>query len=231
MLAPVLSNKFDTVIAGAAAVTAGNQVLAGYAKQHNSNTGLLPTVVDTLRYLPARAGRNAIFTVGWIGSPTTAVYLSELIEPLTDLAKEGAVRLVVIGGKAPAIPGVTVIELPWSEASEIELINSFDVGVMPLPDDDWARGKCAFKLIQYMACAVPVIASRVGANVDVVDAECGFLASNVQEWLAALRFLRDRQDRREKMGEAGRERIVQHYSLERNLPVLAEVIHKVVQHN
>lgn len=231
LLAPVLSNKFDTVIAGAAAVTAGNQVLAGYAKQHNSNTGLLPTVVDTLRYLPARAGRNAIFTVGWIGSPSTAVYLSELIEPLTDLAKEGAVRLVVIGGKAPAIPGVTVIELPWSEASEIELINSFDVGVMPLPDDDWARGKCAFKLIQYMACAVPVIASRVGANVDVVDAECGFLASNVQEWLAALRFLRDRQDRREKMGEAGRERIVQHYSLERNLPVLAEVIHKVVQHN
>lgn len=231
MLAHVLSNKFDTVIAGAAAVTAGNHVLAGYAKQHNANTGLLPTVVDTLRYLPARTGRNDMFTVGWVGSPSTAVYLSELIEPLTALAKEGAVRLVVIGGKAPVIPGVTVVELPWSEASEIELINSFDVGVMPLPDDDWARGKCAFKLIQYMACAVPVIASRVGANVDVVDAECGFLASNAHEWLEALRLLRDRQDQCEQMGEAGRERIVQHYSLERNLPVLAKVIHKVVQQN
>jgi len=231
MLAPVLSNKFDTVIAGAAAVTAGNHVLAGYAKQHNANTGLLPTVVDTLRYLPARTSRNDMFTVGWIGSPSTAVYLSELIEPLSALAKQGAVRLVVIGGKAPVIPGVMVVELPWSEESEIALINSFDVGVMPLPDDDWARGKCAFKLIQYMACAVPVIASRVGANVDVVDAKCGFLASNAHEWLEALRLLRDRQDRCEQMGEAGRERIVQHYSLERNLPVLAEVIHKVVQHN
>ena len=231
MLAPVLSNKFDTVIAGAAAVTAGNNVLAGYAKLHNVNTGFLPTVVDTLRYLPARTDRKDMFTVGWIGSPSTAVYLSELIAPLTALAKEGAVRLVVIGGKAPFIPGVTVVELPWSEASEIELINFFDVGVMPLPDDDWARGKCAFKLIQYMACAVPVVASRVGANIDVVDAECGLLASNAHEWLAALRFLRDRQDLCKQMGEAGRERVVQHYSLERNLPVLAEVIHKVVQHN
>ena len=88
---------------------------------------------------------------------------------------------IVIGGKAPRIPGVAVEEIAWNEADEVAQLNGFDVGVMPLPDDDWARGKCAFKLIQYMACGVPVIASRVGANIDVVTADCGVLVSSAQK--------------------------------------------------
>ncbi|MDP1872164.1 MAG: glycosyltransferase family 4 protein [Gallionella sp.] len=228
---PVLANKFDRVIAGASAVTAGNHVLDQYAQQFNTNTNYLPTVVDTTRYVPKCVSRNDIFTVGWIGSPSTSTYLTELIEPLSVLGQEGAVRFVVIGGKAPAIHGVNVVEVAWAELTEIDLINTFDVGVMPLPDDDWARGKCAFKLIQYMACGVPVIASPVGANIDVVNGECGFLAATSNEWVDALRLLRDHPGKRTDMGDAGRERVVKNYSLEHNLPVLANVIRKVAGKN
>ena len=225
---PLLGNKFDKVIAGAAAVTVGNTgALMSIARQYNENTYYLPTVVDTVRHLPVRSGRNDMFTVGWIGSFSTVPYLAELVGPLSVLGKEGPVRFVVIGGKAPVIPNVTVVEINWQEQTEVELINSFDVGVMPLPDDDWSRGKCAFKLIQYMACAVPVIASHVGANIAVVNDECGLLASTPNDWVAGLRMLRDQPEKRTEMGQAGRERVVQHYSLHRNLPLLEMVIREV----
>ena len=225
---PLLGRKFETVMAGAAAVTAGNYGLAQYTKQYNANTYYLPTVVDTGRYLPRPSSRNnKVFTVGWIGSPSTAPYLSELVAPLSVIGQEGPVQFVVIGGKAPAVPNVMVVEVEWHENTEVELINLFDAGVMPLPNNDWARGKCAFKLIQYMACAVPVIASPVGANSDVVNGECGLLAATPQEWVNALRLLRDQPVKRAEMGHAGRERVVQHYSLHRNLPVLASVIREI----
>jgi glycosyltransferase involved in cell wall biosynthesis len=226
MASPILGTKFDTFMAGASAVTAGNHILDGYAKQYNANTYYLPTVVDANRYVPEKANRgSSVFTVGWIGSPSTAVYLGGLVAPLAALGLEGAVRLMVIGGVAPKIPNVTVIELEWNETTELDLINSFDVGVMPLPDDEWARGKCAFKLIQYMACAVPVIASPVGANVDVVTSECGLLAASEQEWLDALRLLRDQPRMRAHAGMAARQRVIEHYSLEKNVPVLGAVLH------
>lgn len=223
-LRPVLGRKFDVVMREAATVTAGNSTLVDYSRALNPSTTLLPTVVDTERYCPAPHQRSSTFTVGWIGSPSTAPYLADLVEPLRQLGTEGSVRLVVIGGKAPFIPGIEVAEVNWSEGTEIALINGFDVGVMPLPDDEWARGKCAFKLIQYMACAIPVIGSPVGANNDVVGHDCGFLASTVTEWLQALRQLRDSPGLASDMGQAARERVVQHYSLHRNLPLLAQVI-------
>jgi glycosyltransferase involved in cell wall biosynthesis len=223
----LLGGKFDALINGAAAVTAGSNTLAGYARKHNPVVTQLPTVVDTTRYVPARAGKSEVFTVGWIGSPSTSTYLPELVEPLSCLGAEAPLNFVVIGGKAPAIPNVHVVELPWSEQMEVDLLNTFDVGVMPLPDDEWARGKCAFKLIQYMACALPVVASPVGANSDVVTPECGLLARTSQEWELALRTLRDHQAMRARMGEAGRQRVVEHYSLEIALPRLASLIHQV----
>lgn len=226
---PLLGNKFDTVIKGAAAVTAGNHVLAQYARRYNAATDYLPTVVDANRYLPQLVSRSShVFTVGWIGSPSTMPYLSALVAPLSAIGQEGSVRFIVIGGRAPDIPNVTVVEVEWTENTEVDLINSFDVGVMPLPNDDWARGKCAFKLIQYMACAVPVIASPVGANADVVSDECGLLAATQQEWTDALRVMRDQPIKRTVMGQAGRERVVKHYSLEQNLPKLAKIIHETV---
>lgn len=225
MARPFLGRKFDTVMAGASAVTAGNHMLAKYAKQFNVNTEYLPTVVDTGRYCPKPARRGGpVFTLGWIGSPSTAPYLTELVAPLSIIGQEGPLRLVVIGGSAPSIPNVDVMEVDWNENTEVDLINSFDVGLMPLPDEDWARGKCAFKLIQYMACAVPVVGSSVGANRDVINSHCGLVASTQQEWVESLRMLRDQPERRVEMGIAGRERVLQHYSLHQKLLVLANVI-------
>lgn len=223
-LAPLLGDKCDRVVAGAAAVTAGSPVLAAYARQLNPRTTLVPTVVDTTRYVPDPARRGGVFTVGWVGSPSTAKYLAEVVNPLERLGREGPVRLVVVGGAAPAVPGVEVVALPWDEATEVALINSFDVGIMPLTDDPWSRGKCAFKLIQYMACAVPVVASPVGANSTVVTPACGVLAETADAWLEGLRLLRDRRTLRGQMGDAGRERVMAGYSLQAALPVMAEVL-------
>lgn len=231
LLQPLLGKKVQQIIAGASAVTAGNKRLLGYAKTVNNNSFLLPTVVDIKRYRPERQTSliSSTFTVGWIGSPSTASYLAAVVHPLAVLGFEGSVRIIVVGGAAPVIPHVEVIEKKWQEDTEIALINSFDVGIMPLIDDEWARGKCAFKLIQYMACGVPVVASRVGANVDVVQPDCGMLVSNEDEWIDALRKMRDHPRLRQQMGSAGRKYIKEHYSLDRNTPQLAEILYDVVQ--
>jgi glycosyltransferase involved in cell wall biosynthesis len=222
----LLKDKFAPVLSRAAAVLAGNHYLADYANQLNSATTFLPTVVDTDRYVLA-SERDDIFTVGWIGSPSTSVYLSALASPLAQLGREGPVRFIIVGGRCEPIDGVEVVNLPWDEATEVRLINTFDVGVMPLFDDEWARGKCALKLIQYMACGVPVIASPVGANLDVINDSCGLLASDADAWLVGLRRLRDDRALRRGMGVAGRQRVEQFYSLRTALPVMSNAIKTV----
>jgi len=225
---PLLGAKFDRLMAAAVGVTAGNAWLADYARRFNSNVTLLPSVVDTDQFVPAiptRPGRLAEpFTVGWIGSPSTVSYLLLLLDPLQQLAREVPMRLVVVGGHAPPMAGVEVIEHPWSMEHEITLIQQFDVGVMPLPDTPWTRGKCAFKLIQCMACGIPVVASNVGANVDAVPPGCGFLASSSDEWLRAFRKLAADPELRLRYGAAGRRWVEERYSLHSALPVLTDTI-------
>jgi glycosyltransferase involved in cell wall biosynthesis len=230
LLQPLLGAKADRLMSAAVAVTAGNTALAAHARRFNSNVVVLPSVVDTDQYRPAStppAERSAVpFTVGWIGSPSTAPYLQLLVDPLLQLARERSVRLVVVGGPAPAISGVEVIEQTWSLEQEVPLIQQFDVGVMPLPDTPWARGKCAYKLIQCMACGIPVVASRVGANVDAVPSGCGILAELPEQWLAAFRRLAADPQLRQRMGQAARHWVEQHYSLRSTLPVLTDVIQR-----
>ena len=121
------------------------------------------------------------------------------------------------------------MQLEWKEEKEVSYINTFDVGVMPLIDDEWARGKCAFKLIQYMACGIPVIASRVGANNDVVQSDRGILVSHNSEWIKALRKMRDNPILRQRMGKASRRCVENNYSLQHNLPFLAQILNNVVK--
>ena len=232
LLQPLLGAKADRLMSSAVAVTAGNIGLAVHARRFNSNVTVLPSVVDTDQFRPAapppaeRSGGP--FTVGWIGSPSTAPYLHLLVEPLQQLARERLVRLLVVGGPAPAIAGVEVIEQPWNLEQEVPLIQQFDVGVMPLPDTPWTRGKCAYKLIQCMACSIPVVASRVGANVEAVPPECGLLAESPSEWLAAFRQLAADPALRARLGAAGRRWVEQRYSLRSALPVFTEVIKRAV---
>jgi glycosyltransferase involved in cell wall biosynthesis len=230
VLQPLLGTKADRLMAAAVAITAGNAGLATYARRCNSSVAVLPSVVDTDQFRPAVPApdedSSKPFTVGWIGSPSTAPYLQLLMKPLQQLARERSVRLVVVGGPAPAIAGVEVIEQPWSLEHEVPLIQQFDVGVMPLPDTPWARGKCAYKLIQCMACGIPVVASRVGANVEVVSPECGLLADSSEQWLAAFRRLAADPSLRQCMGRAARQWVEQHYSLRSALPVLTDLIQR-----
>lgn len=249
LLQPLFGSKIDRLMARSASITAGNKHLAAYARRFNSRVTLLPSVVDTERYQPlatatgesnspaqsptaadnTAAEPDAPFTVGWIGSPSTAPYLRVLVEPLQRLARERPLRLLVVGGSAPVIAGVQVIEQPWSLADEVQQIQRFDVGVMPLPDTAWTRGKCAYKLIQCLACGVPVVASPVGANLDVVTPACGVLAGSASEWLSAFRELAAKPLLRAQLGTAGRRWVEARYSLRSALPILEGVIREVAE--
>ena len=232
LLQPLLGAKADRLMASSVANTVGNRWLAAHARRFNRNVILLPSVIDTDQFrpeAPPSADRpGAPFTVGWIGSPSTAPYLELLIEPLQQLARELPVRLIVVGGTAPVIEDVEVTEQSWSLEHEVTLIQQFDVGVMPLPDTPWTRGKCAYKLIQCMACGIPVVASRVGANVEAVPPECGLLVDSSDQWLAAFHCLAADPELRHRMGAAACQWVKQCYSLRSALPVLTGVIQRLV---
>jgi len=225
-------HRIDRVMAGARLVVAGNSYLAQRAAAAAAPwVELLPTVVDMERYvasedrlLPVRDGKPRIV---WIGSPSTARYLDLLAEPLAALAKERPFALRVIGGGSLLMPGVDVEVQPWSIDTEAESIAGCDVGVMPLIDSPWEQGKCAYKLIQYMACGLPTVASPVGANREVVvEGETGLLAATPEEWVRSLRLLLGDLDLRQRLGVAGKKRVEAHYSLQCAAPRLVGMLQK-----
>lgn len=234
----LLSDKLERVMAAAAAVTAGNRMLADHARQAGAKrVEILPTVVDVDRYPTIRPAAtnnddddDGPPVAGWIGTPATAGYLRAVAEPLNRLVGDGRLRLRVVGATADALPGLNAEFLPWSEATETQTVASFDIGLMPLPDTPWERGKCAYKLIQCMACAKPVIASPVGANCDVVtDGENGFLATTPEEWAAALERLAGAPALRRRMGEAGRAKVEKSFSLQTAAPRLIDLLRAAAQ--
>lgn len=227
-LKPFLGSKFKRIIKNAAIVTAGNKNLLKFAKKYNKNVILLPSVVDTEKYRDLMIAENNVFTLGWIGSPSTAIYLEQIKKPLTSLGKILPIRFLVIGAEAPAIQNIQVESIPWSLNEEVSLINQFDVGLMPLIDDEWSRGKCAYKLIQCMACGVCVIASPVGSNKDVVKDNCGLLAHNDDDWYDAILKLAKNPILRKNLGQASKEHIALNYSLKVNSLIFVEAIGKAL---
>lgn len=211
-----LGNKIKKIMGSAALVIAGNDYLADYARSAAARRiEILPTVVDTDRYLPVETRPpDQEFVIGWIGSPSTAKYL-ELVEgPLRQLSENNNVRLVTVGVNSPDFSGVKMTSRQWSEQSEVEEIQAFDIGIMPLADSPWERGKCGYKLIQYMACGVPVVASPVGVNRQIVDHGVnGFLASTPDEWLQAFSTMIADRQLAARMGAAARCKAVESYSL------------------
>jgi glycosyltransferase involved in cell wall biosynthesis len=233
LLSPLLSGKFESTIASARLVHAGNHYLYEYASRYSQNVIVLPSVVNTQIFRPNDSSPISLvcekINIGWIGSPSTAAYLKLILEPLRLLALERPVKLIVIGAKAPDIPGVETVQHPWSLATEVALIQSFHVGVMPLPDTPWTRGKCAYKLIQYMSCGVPVVASPVGANTKLVAAAGNFLANSTHDWLEAFRVLASSPALRSQLGAEARRHVVDNFSLSVTLPVMASSIRNITE--
>lgn len=223
----LLGRKIDGVMAASAVVLAGNDYLAERARAAGAQrVEIVPTVVDIDAYrhdpVPSPDGRTRI---GWIGTPMTwARYGKPMVPLLQDvLARNGAV-FRAIGAGAPERPIGSFEFVAWSEAREIELIQGIDIGIMPLEDSPFARGKCGYKLIQYMACGLPVVASPVGVNSKIViDGENGFLASTEAEWCEAIDRLLSDPVLRRRMGEAGRAKVEAEYSIQVFGPKVATI--------
>lgn len=215
--------KLRRLVAEARLVIVGNAELARFAGPIARAVAIVPTVVDTER-MPVRLGPGARerLVIGWIGLPYNLSALERLAGPLARLAREVPIEVCVISSAAPRLPGVPVRLVRWTAEREGSLLADLDIGVMPLPDDAWSRGKCGLKLLQYMAAGVPAVASPVGVNRDiVVDGENGRLASTDDEWLDALRHLARSPIERARLGRAGRRTVETRYSLAVWLPRLA----------
>ncbi len=222
----LLGGKLKPLLRAAAACSCGNAYLQAYAARFCANHPVIPTVVDTSRYLPLEAREpNAPPVLGWIGSPSTWQYVESLVPTLLPILEKHGARFRVVGAghRAEGIAGIEAVA--WSEAEEIAQVQAMDIGIMPLPDEAWARGKCGYKLIQYMACGLPVITSPVGVNRDIVeDGVNGILATTAAEWTAALDRLLGDAALRQRMGGRGRERVVERYSLASQEPRVLALI-------
>lgn len=212
----LLGDKIDHLMRRARLVTVGNDYLGARARRAGARrVELLPSVIDLTRYTtaaPEPAARP--LTIVWIGSPSTRPYLDLVAEPLRRVAARHPLRLHVIGAQAPQWEGVDTVSVPWSESTEVAAIAAGDIGIMPLHDTPWERGKCSFKLIQYMACGLPVIGSAVGANLHVVSEQEGFLVRDAHEWESALLALADSAALRQTLGRHGRQRVEQRFTVQ-----------------
>lgn len=213
-----LGNKIDSVMRCANVVIAGNEYIANRAWTAGAKrVEVIPTVVDTEKYIPIffkHLHRDGIPVIGWIGSPATEKYLEDLLPVFEKLKCQRPLKIRAVGASARRFDGTIVEVIPWQEETEIAAIQSFDIGIMPLPDAPWERGKCGYKLIQYMACGLPVVASPVGVNCQLVRCgENGFLATTLDEWFESLSRLIDNPSLRWQMGQSGRQQVECQYSL------------------
>lgn len=227
----ILACKHERAMRCAALVTAGNPTLAERAERAGAQSvRIVPTVVDLDDY-PMVAGRSPDGPpqVCWIGQRSTAEFLVPYRELFASLAAQDLMRFTAIGIDATRL-GLPMASVPWSQPSEAAAIARCDIGIMPLADGPFERAKCGYKLIQYMACGLPVIASPVGVNRDIVaHGVNGFLAETQDEWRQALTRLAADRGLRERMGAAGRESVERLYSLQRAGPLVAELLRAVAE--
>jgi glycosyltransferase involved in cell wall biosynthesis len=220
--------KTATICRLSSAVVVGNEYLASYARQYSNSVFVVPTSIDLSNY-PVQPGlpADAPFTVVWSGSLSTLIHLERARAALEALGKRRRVVLRVIGNEAPARPfaGIETVFIPWGTAGEAERLGEAHVGIMPLPDDPFARGKCGLKGLQYMAVGLPVVLSPVGVNADLIqDKRNGLLASTVEEWVDALEQLADSPELRQRLGAAGRRTVEEGYSAESSAARFAEAV-------
>jgi glycosyltransferase involved in cell wall biosynthesis len=207
--------KFAATCRRVDVVAAGNDVLAAVARASARAVAILPTSIDTALYQRSTATAADPPTVVWIGSPENLVYLEMIRPALARLTvRYPALKMRVICSHFPDWPEIHVERIAWSTATEAQALAAAHIGVMPLSDDEWARGKCAFKLLQYMAAALPCVASPVGANAEaVLDGVNGFHARSDADWEHRLESLIQSSELRARFGASGRLHVEARYSM------------------
>jgi len=215
----------------AAHVMAGNPYLATYARRVNQNVTIIPTTIDTDKYKPLAYDRKpGPIVIGWTGSYSTVQHLDTLRETLKKLAGRTTFRLRVIGTPSYQVDGIDVEAMPWRAHTELEDLSKIDIGIMPLPDDNWSKGKCGLKALQFMALGIPTVCSPVGVNTDIIqDNVNGMLAASEEEWIKKLSILLESPERREHLGRAGRRTVEQKYSAVSQAPRVHEIFKSVAQ--
>ena len=227
----LLGKKIDQLMYLADIVIAGNEYLSSHAKRAGAKqVEIIPSVVNTEQYQirdEANSKEEEIY-IGWIGSPTTVKYFSSIEKVIKAISNEQT-KFIIIGASLPiAFLGYSIESWSWSLETEVKLIQKLDIGIMPLVDDPFERGKCGYKLIQYMACGLPVVASPVGINQKIIKhGENGFLASNEDEWIEAITMLQENPILRKEMGLKGREMVVQYYALQVTAPKITNIIKQI----
>ena len=225
------ASKTRTICRLSAHVMAGNPYLADYARQVNGNVTVVPTTIDTEKYrVKKRVHEPDVPTIGWTGSFSTVQHLDTLRPALEKLARQTRFRLRVIGTPTYRLDNVEVEAMPWRSATELQDLNDIDVGVMPLPDDSWSRGKCGLKALQFMALGIPTVCSAVGVNTEIIrDGENGFIADSEDEWVEKLTRLLNSSEFREELGRAGRSTVETRYSAKVHAPRVFELLSSVVR--
>lgn len=228
-----MPGKVSTIIKLSSCIIAGNETLREYALQYNPNVGVIPTSIDTKLYTPRPDGPryNEKVVIGWMGSPTTVRFLSSLNEVISAIGKMFKnIEFHFVGGFDETLRGPITTFNNWRLGTEVQDLQSFDIGIMPLWDDAWARGKCAFKAIQYMAVGIPAVVSPVGvAKEVVVDGVTGFHARSTTEWIEKLAELIREEKARKSMGERARERVLREYSVDVNAPKFLATLRQVAR--
>jgi len=211
-------SKVNRIFKLANLVIAGNNYLATYSKKFNQHVKIIPTTLDTDYHRPQNTRKEINnITIGWTGSFSTIKYYHEKYSLLDQIRSNSKNITLSIISDGFLDTGIRAKQITWNLTSEIEDLSTFDIGIMPLPDNEWTRGKCGFKALQYMAMEIPVVASPVGVNTEIIqDGINGFLASSDEEWVEKLTLLIENPELRQKLGKAGRLTVIERYSVEAN---------------
>ena len=211
--------KTADIIALCDAVIAGNSFLASYAQKFCRQVEVIPTTIDLLYHKTKTTVKKERVCIGWTGTQTTVKHFMLLTEVFKRLKKKYGHRIFfkLISDSTEAIPELNLSSTKWKLESEIEQLSEIDIGVMPLPDDEWSKGKCGFKGLQYMSLSIPTVMSPVGVNTEIIsDGVNGFIAQSESEWFEKLSLLIDDETLRKQLGKKGFETIVERYSVSAN---------------
>jgi glycosyltransferase involved in cell wall biosynthesis len=204
-------------------VSCGNPYLAEFARSLNSHTVINPTTIDTFllhnpELYPKLKNKSKI-TIGWTGTHSTLKYLDQVLPAITKLEEKygDQIEFLVIANTPPSFKTSSLRFIPWSIETEVKDLSQIDIGIMPLTDDLWAKGKCGFKILQYLALEIPALASPIGVNREIIsDKVNGYLCSNNEEWYRSLDMLIQNGSLRDQIGKNGRQKVIDNYSLSSN---------------